>query len=71
MFRNKIDSELLEARVSKLKNPEAHLMRSLPLNRLKPFRKRRVYHIIINCVFRPNIIENAFRIKRLDRNTHI
>ena len=34
-FRNKIEWEQPEARISDLNNPEAHLMHSFPLNRLK------------------------------------
>ena len=44
-------------------------MRFLPMNRLKPYLKRKVSEIIMKCVFQHGIVVNAFRSKRLDRNT--
>ena len=35
-FHSEIDLELSEARVLDLNIPEAHVMRSLPVNRLEP-----------------------------------
>ena len=40
-----------------------------PLNGLKPFLKRKVSQIIMTCVFRHGIVENAFRSKGLDPKT--
>jgi len=62
-FHNKIDYELPEERFSDPNIPEARAMRSLPLNGLKPFLKRKVSQIIMKRVFRHRIVVNAFRTK--------
>ena len=44
-------------------------MHSFPVNRSKPYSKRKVYEIIVKCVNQHGIVVNAFRSKRLDHNT--
>ncbi|XXG62664.1 hypothetical protein AAC387_Pa05g0983 [Persea americana] len=68
-FHSEIDSENSEARVFDLNIPEAKVTHSLPGNRLKPYLERKESEIILRCVFQHEIVVNAFRSKRLDRNT--
>ncbi|XXG62652.1 hypothetical protein AAC387_Pa05g0976 [Persea americana] len=68
-FHSEVDLENSEVRVFDLNIPEAQLTHSLPRNRLKPYLERNVSEIIMKCVFQHEIVVNAFRSKRLDRNT--
>ena len=63
-FQNKINKELPEARVTDRESAEAHVKLSLPVNRPKPFLKRKVSQIIVKCIFGCGIVVNAFRRKR-------
>ena len=62
-FQNKINKELPEARVTDRESAEAHVKLSQPVNRPKPFLKRKVSQIIMKCIFGQGIVVNAFRCK--------
>ena len=59
-FLSEIEYELSESRVSDLNIHEAHVMRSLPVNRLKPYLRRKESEIIMKCVFQHGIVERAY-----------
>ena len=69
-FQNKINKELHQAHVTEREKPEAHVKLSLPVNRPKPFLKRKLSQIIVKCIFGHGIVVNTFRRKMLYYNAY-